>query len=386
MEMEKQSPVAFWRSVFAGSAFTLTALGVVLIYSASCVRAAAGGGTDFAFLARQLIWLGLGAAGLCLAARLDLSRWKGAVWPLFLLTVLMLAAVRVPGVGTKVNGAYRWLRLGGFNMQPSELAKMAMVVAMAAFLARRPDKYLPFWRGLLPAGLLAALPVGLIMVEPDVGTSALIAAVALSMLVVGGGKVWQLLLAAAPAVPAAALFVLAKGDYIRERVSAWQSGSTEGAGYQPWMSKIALGSGGLTGMGLGAGPAKLYYLPEAHTDYIFAIAGQELGLCGTLGVMALFLAFVVAGLRLCRLAGDRFKALVIYGVTATIGLQAAFNMAVVTATIPPKGISLPFISFGGSGLCIALTAVGLVLGLTRPPKAAAPAAAPVVIYAMRKSA
>ena len=384
--LDDDSRISFWRNIFAGSAFTLTALGMVLIYSASCVRAASGGGADFAFLQKQLLWLVIGIGGLSAAARFDLGRHRKLIWLAFFATLGMLVAVRVPGIGTKVNGAYRWLRLGGMNMQPSEVAKMVMVAVMAVFLTRGPDKYLPFWRGLVPAGILAAVPVCLVMVEPDVGTSALIGAVAVSMMIAGGAKIWQLLLAGSAAVPAVLYVGLTKMDYILQRIEAWQSGSTEGAGYQPWMSKIALGSGGITGIGLGQGPAKLYYLPEAHTDYIFAIAGQELGLCGTLFIVFLFMAFVVSGMMLCRRIGDRFKALVVYGITATVGLQAVFNIAVVTATIPPKGISLPFISFGGSGLCLMLTAVGLVLGLTRPARAEVAAVKPLVVYAVRKAA
>ncbi|GHS94333.1 putative lipid II flippase FtsW [Planctomycetales bacterium] len=365
---ETAAGLAVWRTIFMASVFTLAALGVVLVYSASCVRAAAGG-IDSIFLQRQLLWLVLGVGGYAVASRIDWARrgrWIGA---LFLLTLLLLAAVRIPGVGAKVNGAYRWLRLGGFNMQPSELAKFAAVLALSAFLSRFPAK-LPFWRGFLPAGLMVGVVGGLVVIEPDVGTAALIGAVAGSMLVVGGARWWQIALIFGGAASGAAWFGVHKFDYILKRVEAWQTNSIEGAGYQIHMSKVALGSGGVTGMGLGEGPAKLFYLPEAHTDFIFAIAGQELGLVGCLTIVGAFGALVVAGIKLLGRARDKFSGLLIYGAVMMLGLQAAFNLAVVTASIPPKGISLPFVSFGGSGLFIALTTAGAVLSVSRPPRRA----------------
>lgn len=364
MQMNTANYSAFWRAAFIGSALTLTTIGVVMIYSASCVRAA-DGGTDLSFLSKQVVWLLLGGAGMLIGSRVNWQRHKLFIIAAFTFSLLLLVAVLVPGVGTRVNGAYRWLRFGGFNMQPSELLKITGVLMLAFFLTRTEEKYLPFVSIFLPAAMLAGIPVVIIMIEPDVGTAALIGVVLVSMLLVAGARIWQIILTMILALPPAVVIGLTKMDYIMQRVAAWQAGERDGKGYQTWMSQVALGSGGLTGVGLGEGPAKLYYLPEAHTDFVLAIIGQELGLCGTLFVIALFLTFIYAGLSLMRSAPNRFSLLVIYGITAMIGLQAAFNIAVVTASIPPKGISLPFISFGGSGLCIALTAIGMVMGITK---------------------
>lgn len=343
---------------------TLVCIGLVLVYSASCVRAGKGS-FDFVFMQRQLLWLGLGLAGLFIVSYMKPYYLRLLAGPLGLIIFGLLAAVLVPGIGTRVNGAARWLRFGGYNMQPSELAKIGMVILLAAFLARFKDGRLPFWRGFVPGAGLIGICCALIIKEPDFGTAALIGGVLLSVLIVGGARWWQVSLMVVMALPPAVFVAITRVDYILDRVGAWQSGVRDDKGYQIWQSQVALGSGGLTGMGLGEGVSKLYYLPEAHTDFIFAIAGQELGLCGTLFILTLFAAFVFQGIRIVRALDDRFCALCAYGITAVIGLQAAFNIAVVTASVPPKGISLPFISFGGSGLCMMLIAVGVLVSVTR---------------------
>lgn len=343
---------------------TLVGLGVVLVYSASCVKAG-NAGFDLTYLKKQLIWLGIGIVTMTVMSLMNIQRLKRFTLPLFLIVLALLAAVLIPGIGTRVNGASRWLRFAGFNMQPSEVAKIVMVLVMASFLARFEGKSLPFFKGFVPACFMTALVLGCIMLEPDFGTSALIGAVMGSMIVVGGAKLWHTLLALAGTIPPAAYIAITKMDYIASRIQAWQAGEKDGKGYQIWMSKVALGSGGLTGMGLGEGVSKLYYLPEAHTDFILAIAGQELGLIGTVVIVLLFGVLVYEGMRLVKHAPSKFTALVAYGVTAVLGLQAAFNIAVVTASIPPKGISLPFISFGGSGLCVALAMIGALVSITR---------------------
>lgn len=344
---------------------TLVCTGLVLIYSASCVKAGnSAAGVDFAYLQKQMTWLLFGCAGMYLVSYLRPAHLRWFSKPIGIVVFLLLIAVLIPGIGTTVNGASRWLRWGG-NMQPSEFAKFGMVIVMASFLARFTHGGLPFWRGFLPGAALVGACCGLIMKEPDFGTAALIGGVLVAMLIVGGARFWQVASLAIVAIPPAIIIGITKFDYILSRVEAWHSGSKDDKGYQIWMSKVALGSGGLSGMGLGDGVSKLYYLPEAHTDFILAVAGQELGLCGTLFILLLFVAFVCEGIRLVRNLPDRFSALCAFGIIAVIGLQAAFNMAVVTASIPPKGISLPFISYGGSGLCMAMIAVGVLVALTR---------------------
>ncbi len=362
--IEKKRVLKSIRERILAVAFTLVTLGVVLVYSASCVKAG-NNGFDLTYLTKQLIWLGLGLVALAVMSWINIQRLRRLSLPLLLVLLVVLGAVIVPGIGTRVNGASRWLRFAGFNMQPSELAKFAMILVMAGFLSRFEGKSLPFFRGFVPAVAMTGVVLGLIVLEPDFGTSALIGVVMGSMIVVGGAKLWHTLLALVCTLPPGVYVAITKMDYIASRIQAWIDGEKDGKGYQIWMSKVALGSGGLTGMGLGEGVSKLYYLPEAHTDFILAIAGQELGFIGTVVILLLFGILVYEGMRLVKHAPSKFTALVAYGVTAVIGFQAVFNIAVVTASVPPKGISLPFISFGGSGLCMALAMIGALVSITR---------------------
>jgi cell division protein FtsW len=362
------------RTALVASASTLAAFGLVFVYSASAVRAGEAS-WELAFLARQASWLLLGVLACGAASLIDyrrLRRWGPA---LGLLALGLLAAVLVPGIGHRVRGAYRWIRIGPFNMQPSEAAKLLLVVAAAAWLARAPAGRFSFLRHTLPVGGLLLAAGGLIALEPDMGTAALLVAVLGALLFAAGMPLLHGLAPAALFVPLAVLAIRLRSDYIQARVVTriedWWLGRTTGTGYQPTMSRMALGSGGAEGMGLGEGTAKLYYLPDAHTDFILAVIGQELGLAGTLAIVALFGILVWSGWRLARVCTEPFGRLLATGIVFSIGLQAAFNIAVVTASIPPKGISLPFVSFGGSGLVVALTGVGLLVSITRfAPRAA----------------
>jgi cell division protein FtsW len=352
------------RGLLLGTVATLLAAGLVFVYSASAIRAGASG-WELRFLVRQCLYLGVGLGGLGVFALLD-PRWLRRLWvPVLIGTLLLLALVRVPGIGTEVRSAWRWFRIGPISIQPSEIAKLGLVIAVSAVCARSADRRLPFLRGLVPAGAILLAGCGLVAIEPDIGTAALLGAVLGAVCLVAGARLLHITgLGLAAAVPVA-WYGWHRFDYIRDRIAAWREGATLGAGWQPYMSKVALGSGGLTGTGLGEGPAKLYYLPDAHTDFILPIAGQELGLAATLGVVVCFALLVAAGLGVVRRAPDRFTRLLAFGITFTIGLQAAFNMAVVTGSIPPKGISLPFVSYGGSGLCVMLAGVGILLGILR---------------------
>ena len=364
LTLQQQEELERVRARLFGITVTLVAFGLVLIYSASGVRAGHFG-WEMKYLASQATWVVVGTVGMLIMSRIDYRLWARLSLPILVITIGLLAAVRLPGVGTRVRGAYRWLRFGGFNMQPSEVAKLSLVIVMAAFLARRKNGKLRFWQDVLPAACIMAAACGLIVIEPDFGTAALVGVILLGMLFVGGARWWQIGALVLAGVPPVGYYGFTRFDHILKRILAWLAGMKTGAGWQPWMSKMALGSGGVTGMGLGEGTAKLYYLPDAHTDFILAIAGQELGLIGAVGVVVAFAYFVHQGLRLVRLAPDRFGALLAFGIVTWIGLQAAFNVAVVTASIPPKGISLPFVSFGGSGLCVSLAAVGVLTNIAR---------------------
>lgn len=351
------------RDALLGSTAVLVAFGLVLIYSASAIRAEQFG-WSFYFVEKQLQWLFIGLVAFAACWFFD-YRWLSKLsGPMLIVLGAMLVLVLVPGVGTEVNGARRWFRIGGLSIQPSELAKIGLVVAMAALLARSHEKRLRFWR-FLGAILVALGGAGLIAMEPDVGTGVLVATVLALMVFAAGARIGHLLLAFLVTAPPAAALVYHRMPYVFERIYAWLQGESGGKGYHAYISTQAIRAGELTGQGIGRGWAKLGYLPEAHTDFVFAVAAQEYGFIGASLVIGAFGLIALAGLGLVRACPDRFGSLMAFGLTLMLGLQAAFNIAVVTATVPTKGISLPFVSFGGSGLVCSLALMGLLASITR---------------------
>ncbi|MDR2392035.1 MAG: putative lipid II flippase FtsW [Planctomycetota bacterium] len=344
----------------------LTSFGIIMIYSASSTRATRNGGLDAVYAWTQLIWLGVAVVAMIAMATIPHRCWLRLRYPIITACCVLLVLVMTP-LGTRVNGANRWFRFSHFNIQASELAKIGMIVAFAGILAGIRDGRPLFFRHVLPLCAVSGLAVALIAVEPDFGTAFLLAAGLGGLLLAGGTRVWQLLLLAAPAVPVGAWYGMARYDHIIRRIEDWLSGAASHTN----ASKIAIGSGGLWGVGLGQGPAKLDYLPEAHTDFIFAIIGQELGLMGTLSVIALFVMLVWQGMGISARAEDRFGSLLAFGITLLIGGQAIFNIGVATGLLPPKGISLPFVSFGGSGLVVFYSMAGLLASVAsgRRPRA-----------------
>ncbi len=339
---------------------SLTGFGIIMVYSASAVRAARGGGWEMSYAWNQISWLGVALVALALFSTVSYRVWVKFRYLILLASYGLLAVVLTP-LGTQVNGANRWLRFSSFNVQPSELAKIGMVVALAAFLSRVPDGRPRFFRHVIPLCFFCAIAVGLIGLEPDFGTAALVACALGALMIAGGVRIWQLFILAAPVIPPAAWYGYSHFDYIEKRIHTWLVGDA----FHTNVSKLAIGSGGVWGMGIGQGPAKLDYLPEAHTDFIFAMIGQETGLIGALSLVVLFTILVWQGMAIARNAPDRFGSLLAYGITAVIGGQAMFNMGVVTGMLPPKGISLPFVSFGGSGLVVFYSMVGLMVSITR---------------------
>jgi cell division protein FtsW len=338
----------------------LLALGMVMLFSAST------GQPPARYLMWQPVWcaLGLLACGVC---ALGDYRWlKKFSWALLALAVALLVLVLVPGIGRHINGARRWLELGGFRFQPSELAKLALLVALAHYGDHFQRQMPTLKRGLLLPLALIAPVLALVFLEPDVGTAVLIAAVSGVVLFIAGTRLRYL----APPVLGAALglavYILHNPVRLR-RVLAflYPEENKEGAGYQVHQAIIALGSGGLTGVGLGDGRQKLGFVPEHHTDFIFSVIGEELGLVATLFVLLAFLIILVCGVVIAWNARDQFGLLLGAGVTFLIGFQAAINVGVVTGSLPNKGLSLPFISYGGSNLVLMLACVGLLFNIAR---------------------
>ncbi len=364
------------------AALLLMGLGLVMVYSASITGASELLGDGSVYLRRQTVWALIGVTALVLAMRVDLARIEALAKPALIISIVLLAVVVLPFVGHEVNGARRWLRAGPFSFQPSELAKLALIAWLARHLTRRA-RHLDDWRtGTLPAIVPIAITAFLILVEPDFGTALFVGAVGVAMLLVGGVPLSRLALLAAMSTPVLAWQVVERWDTFVTRFQAVGGGALDTrAAYQVHQGLIALGSGGLTGRGLGAGRQKLFFLPEARTDFILPVVGEELGFIGTAAVVVLFGLIVACGLRIALGAArrDRFGFLLTFGLVFWVGLQAAGNVAVVTASVPTKGIALPFISLGGSSLVVLCTAVGLVYAVARrvDARAAADARAPL---------
>jgi cell division protein FtsW len=345
----------------------LTALGIVMVYSASSVRSYLGSADPARQGLEQLVWGLIGLAGLFVASRLDFRLLRYLAIPFFLLTLALLVAVLVPGIGTEINGSRRWIVIPGFgSLQPSEFAKLALVLYLAHWLDRRGRAARSFWNGLVPFGLLVVPGFLLIAMQPDLGTAGMYAIVALSVFFMAGANLIYLSLIAGGAVAVAWLMISAT-SYQMTRVQTFLDPFRDplGAGYNTIQALLALGLGGITGLGLGESRQKYLYLPAPSTDFIFAIIGEEWGLVGTLAVVALFVVIAYQGYRIAITAPDTFSGLVACGITTWLVVQALINMAVVTALMPVTGIPLPFISAGGSALTINLAAVGILLSISR---------------------
>jgi cell division protein FtsW len=352
-----------WILVISAS---LVGLGLVMVFSTSAVHAEKYGSAA-RLLFKQAVWLALGLAAMAAAWNLDYHRYLRHWRAVLVLTAAALAAVLIPGVGRELNGARRWFLVMGYSIQPSEFAKIGVTVFVAAYLCRYQDRLEGFVRGFVPVTAAVAAIFGLVVLEPDAGTALLIATVAGLMLAVGGIRLRHLLPLALAAAPVVALAIFAKHDYIERRVTAFLNpeADPQGAGYQARQSVLALGSGGIFGHGLGDGQIKNHFLPEAHTDFVLSIVGEELGLVGTLLVVGLFVALVYHGFKVAQTAPDRFGFLLVFGLTVFIGLQAVINVAVVTASVPTKGISLPLVSYGGSSLMATMISLGIILNVAR---------------------
>jgi len=349
-----------------GTTVVLLALGVVMVYSASAIVAAERFGDPALFLRKQLLWAVLGALALVAALRVDYRRLEGWGVPALLVAAGLLVLVLVPPLAQPVNGTRRWLRLGPLSVQPAEFAKLALVLFLAGWLARHRETLADFRRAVLPPLAAAGALAALVVLQPDLGNAVALVGVTLALLYLAGCRVAHLLALAAAALPvlAAAIWV---APYRLRRIATFLDpwSDARGAGFQIIQSWLALGSGGWLGRGIGESRQKLFYLPEAHTDFIFAVVGEELGFVGAVAVVALFAVLVWRGLRVGLRAPDPFGAYLALGVTVLVATQTLVNLGVVTGTLPTKGLPLPFISFGGSALLTTMLATGLLLNVSQ---------------------
>jgi cell division protein FtsW len=363
-DSRKASPLSYDPWILA-TVLLLVGLGLVMVYSASAVSAQEKLGDSFHYLKRQAVAACLGLLAMATAMKLGYRRMARLAWPLLLLAILLLIAVLVPGVGTVVNGARRWIRFPGISIQPAEIAKVVWAIYLAYSLAKKQDKVQHFSIGFLPHVALGGLLVLLCMAELDFGSSVALLFVMFVMLFAAGTKLSTLVGSVLVAIPFA-YHAIASSPYRLRRITAFMDpwANRQGSGYQVVESLMSIGSGGIFGLGLGDGRQKLFFLPEAHTDFIFAIIGEELGLIGVAALVLLYGVLIWRGIRASLNASEPFGTYLGLGITALIAFQAITNMAVAMGLVPTKGLTLPFVSYGGSSLIVLMGAAGLLLSVS----------------------
>jgi cell division protein FtsW len=344
----------------------LNVIGLVMVLSASTVQSLREFGSTWSYFIRQATWLGLASGAFMFTVSIDYRRWRRLAPVLLVLAGGLLFAVLVPGVGLEVNGARAWLGVGSFTLQPSELAKLALVLFLADLLTRRGAAMHDSRLTLRPALLVAGVFVFLMMLQPDLGGTMVMASLVFALLFVAGVPLLRLGLVTALGAAASLVLALQEG-YRRRRLLAFLDPSADpaGIGYQINQSLVGVASGRLTGVGLGASRAKWGFLPNAHTDFIFAILSEELGLLGGALVVGLFVAFAVLGTKAALRAPDRFGTLVAAGLTAWVMAQALVNIGGVVGLLPITGLTLPFVSFGGTSLIVSMAATGILCNVAR---------------------
>lgn len=344
--------------------FFLVTVGVVMVYSTSYIVSLQRFGDEYLFLKRHLTFSMMGMVAFVVGMRIPYEFYRRVVYLILALSVIGLLLLYVNGVGHEVGGAKRWVKMPGFSFQPSELAKFAVLIFLAYSLEAKKDVIRSFSLGLLPNIIIPGVVIAMIMVEPDFGTAVTLGAVVLTMCFVAGVRTSYLAGLIVATLPVLYIIVTSF-SYMMRRVmiflDPWKD--PDGAGFQTIQSFLAFGAGGVFGVGLGEGKQKLFYLPEAHTDFIFSVIGEEFGLIGVAFMIGLYILFLIGGVKVALKAKDLFGTYLALGFTFMLSLQAAVNMAVVLGMVPPKGIPLPFVSYGGTSLIVSLFAAGVILNV-----------------------
>lgn len=344
----------------------LLCIGIVMIYSASSIYSLEHYKDSMYFLKRHLSFVLVGLLLTVLVMSFDYRLLSRHARPLLSAALIMLVLVLIPGLGREVSGARRWFRLGMISFQPAEFANVIMIVYLSDFICRKQELMRTFSRGILPVMLLLGLMSLLILMQPDLGTTISVCVVVFLMLYISGARLTYLLGLVLAALPALYLLVFSV-PYRRSRIMAFINpwADPRGSGFQIIQSQVALGSGGIFGVGLGHSQQKLFYLPAAHTDFIFSIIGEELGMIGTVAVILLFIAFIRQGLIIIKHATDKFGYFLGLGLLMLITFKATVNIGVSCGLLPTKGLPLPFISYGGSSLIFDMVSVGLLLNIAK---------------------
>ncbi len=348
------------------SVFLLIGLGLIMVYSSSAAIAYQKFNDPYYFFKRQLSWIILGALLMSFFMRLDYSALQNITYPALIITLVLLVLVLFPQFGKKVGGAQRWLQLGGFTFQPSELAKFTLILYVVHSLVKKQEKIKDFFYGYLPNLVVLGIFSILFLLQPDMGTTVIMLTVIFILFFIAGIKFSHLFYSILMLLPALCAAVL-NSEYQRNRIVSFLNPEKDplGSGYQIIQSFLAFGRGNIFGMGLGDGRQKLFFLPEPHTDFIFSIIGEELGFVGTVIVVLLFLVIIWRGVQIALKSPDLYGAYLSLGLTSLIGVQAMVNLAVSVGLLPTKGLTLPFVSMGGSSLIVSMVSAGVLLNISK---------------------
>ena len=346
------------------SVLFLVGIGIIMVYSASSALALKKFGSDYFFLKRQALYAFLGIIAIVTCSHLPYRYLRLLAYPLLVLAGGLLLATLISGLGISAGGATRWLRIGSVSLQPTEFARFAMVLYLAYSLSKKTDTVHQFGIGLLPHLIVLGIMTIMIAMQPDFGSVMILSALTWMMLYIGGGRILHLGASLMVLLPAAYFFMIS-ADYRLRRLTSfldpWQYPTEEG--YQAVHSLMAFGTGGIWGTGIGKGYQKLFYLPEPHTDFIFSVIGEELGLVGVLVILVLYILILWRGLTIARTTPDAFGGLMAAGLTAAIFIQVCVNMGVALGLLPTKGLTLPFLSYGGTSLLINMASIGIIMNI-----------------------
>ena len=343
----------------------LCIFGIIMVFSASYYVSINEDGNPYSYLIRQLIWFGLGFGTMILFSRIDYHVW-GKFWVLFYLVgLLLLIMVKIPGLGITINGATRWIGVGPITIMPGEIAKITLIFYISGLLAKNPKLTNDFW-GVLGIVFVTGAYAGLIMLQPNMSTAATIVLIAGGMLLVAGTKIWQLaILGVIAGAGGVALVMSSEYRYARYMSFLDPFNDSTGYGFQAVQSLLALGTGGFKGLGLGNSVQKYLYLPEPQNDFITAIIGEEVGFIGIMIMMIVYILLIWRGCKAAMNAKDYYGMMMASGITIMIGIQVAINIAVVTSSMPPTGVILPFVSYGGNALMLLMGLMGILWNITK---------------------
>ncbi|RPJ14227.1 MAG: putative lipid II flippase FtsW [Desulfobacteraceae bacterium] len=342
----------------------LVTIGIIMVYSASSVLAFKKFGTDFYFLKKQALFAMTGFVGLVCGRHFSYSHLKPLAYPVLIIAIILLAAIFIPGIGYSAGGSARWLRLGGFTIQPSEFARLAMIIYLAYSLDKKSGELKNFYVGFLPHVFVLGIFTALIALQPDFGSVVILGAITWLMLFVAGVRILHLAPSLLLLVPIGYIYMVSAGYRARRLMSfwdPWQYSANEG--YQIIHSLMAFGTGGIWGTGIGQSYQKLHYLPEPHTDFIFSVIGEELGLLGVTIILFLYVLILWRGIIIAKNAEDPFGTFLATGITSAIAIQVCTNMGVALGLLPTKGLTLPFLSYGGTSLLVNMASIGILMNI-----------------------